>query len=80
MKLEIQNHAIKIPIDNSYIKFNNNKINSLQIGLYDTAKNYGIPHKVVQRLSQLNLKMSNRRHIKKRSQRFSFQIKLVVYV
>jgi hypothetical protein len=30
MKLELQNYSIIIPIENSYIKFNNNKENSLQ--------------------------------------------------
>jgi hypothetical protein len=36
MKLGFQNYAVNITIDNSYIKFNNNKINSLQT--YDTTK------------------------------------------
>jgi hypothetical protein len=35
MKLGLQNYAVIISIDNSFIKFNNNKINSLQI--YDIA-------------------------------------------
>jgi hypothetical protein len=63
MKLGLQNYAIIIPTDNSYSKFNNNMINSLQI--YDIAQNYRILHKVVQRLSQHNPKMSKDRHIKK---------------
>jgi hypothetical protein len=53
MKPELQNYAVIIPVDNSYIKFKNKKINSLQI--YDTAQNYTILHKVVQSLSQHNL-------------------------
>jgi hypothetical protein len=43
----LQNYAIIISTDNSHIKFNNNKINSLQT--YDTAQNYRIVHKAVQR-------------------------------
>jgi predicted component of viral defense system (DUF524 family) len=31
MKLGLQNYAIIIPTDKSYVKFNNNKINSSQI-------------------------------------------------
>jgi hypothetical protein len=46
---------------------NNNKINSLQI--YDTAQNYGILHKVVQRLSKHNLIIWKYRHIKNLNQR-----------
>jgi tRNA C32,U32 (ribose-2'-O)-methylase TrmJ len=67
MKLELQNYAVFIPTDNSYIKFNNSKISSLQT--YDTAQNYRILHKAVQRFSQHNLKMSNHRHIQKLRQR-----------
>jgi hypothetical protein len=40
-----------------------NRINSLQIR--DTAHNYRILHKVVQRLSQHNLIISKYRHIQK---------------
>jgi hypothetical protein len=53
MKLVIQNYAVIIPTDISYIKFNNNKINSLQT--YGIAQNYRILHKAVQRLSQHNV-------------------------
>jgi tRNA C32,U32 (ribose-2'-O)-methylase TrmJ len=67
MKLGLQNYAITIPIDKSYVKFNNNKINSLQI--YEISQNYRILHQVVQRLSQHNLKISNHRHIQKLRQR-----------
>jgi hypothetical protein len=49
MKQGLQNYAIIIPNDNSYIRFNNNKINSLQT--YDIAQNYRILHKAVWRLS-----------------------------
>jgi hypothetical protein len=62
MKLGLLNYAV-IPINNSYIKFNNNKINSLLT--YDIAQNDRILHKVVQLLSQHNLKMSNHSHIQK---------------
>jgi hypothetical protein len=48
MKWGLQNYAIITPIQNSYIKFNNNMLNSLQI--YGTAQSYRIVHKVVQRL------------------------------
>jgi hypothetical protein len=54
MKLVLHNYSVFIPSDNSYIKFNNNKINSLQA--YDNAQNFRILHKVVQRLSQRNLR------------------------
>jgi hypothetical protein len=50
----------------SYIKFNNKKINSLQI--YDTAQSYRILHKKV-RLYQHNLKISKYCHIQKLHQR-----------
>jgi hypothetical protein len=50
MKLGLQNYAVFTPIKYSNIKFNKNKINSLQI--YDIAQNYKIIHKVVQCLSQ----------------------------
>jgi hypothetical protein len=66
MKFEFQNYVATIPIKNSYIEFNNN-VNSLQI--YNIAQNYGILHKVVQRLSQHNLKISNHCHIQKVRQR-----------
>jgi hypothetical protein len=61
------NYVFIIPNDKSYVIFNNNKIYSLQT--YDTEQNYRILHKVVQRLSQHNLKMSNHRHIEKLRQR-----------
>jgi hypothetical protein len=54
--------VIIIPTENSCIKFNNN-INNLQ--RYGIAQNYRILHKVVQRLSQHNLRISNQRHIHK---------------
>jgi hypothetical protein len=63
MKLGLQNYAVIIPVDNSYIKFNNNNINSLQT--YYIAQNYRILHKVVQCWCQHKLKMSNHRHIQK---------------
>jgi hypothetical protein len=67
MKLGFHNYAVVIPTKNIDIKFNNRKINSLQI--YDIAQNYRILHKVVQRLSQHHLKMSNHRHIQNLRQR-----------
>jgi hypothetical protein len=66
MKAGLQNHAV-ITTENNCIKFNNKKINSLQI--YDTAQNYIILHKVVQRLAQHNLKIFKYRHIQKDGQR-----------
>jgi hypothetical protein len=60
--------------DNSYIKYNNNNINSLQI--YDTTQNYGILHEVVQRFSQHNFKISNHRHSQKLHKK-KIEIKLV---
>jgi hypothetical protein len=44
MKLAVQNYAVNIPTENSYIKFDK-KIDSLQ--RYDIAQNYRILHKVV---------------------------------
>jgi hypothetical protein len=67
MKLGLQNNTIIIAINNSYIKCNNDKINSLQTN--GIAQNYRILHKVVQCLSQYNLKMSNHGQIKKIRQR-----------
>jgi hypothetical protein len=57
MKLGLQNYTVIIPTDKSYIKFNNNKLNSLQT--YDIAQSYRILYKEVQLFSQRNLKMSN---------------------
>jgi hypothetical protein len=45
MKLGLQYYAVIIPNVNSYIKFNNNKTNSLQT--HDIAQNYRILHKEV---------------------------------
>jgi hypothetical protein len=67
MKLGLQNYAVGIPTDNTCIRFNNNKTNSLQTR--DSAQNYRIIHTAVQCLSQHNLKMSNHRHIQNLSQR-----------
>jgi hypothetical protein len=53
MKLEPQNYAVIVPTVKSYIKFNNNKINSLQRSGF--AQNYRILHKLVQRLSKHKL-------------------------
>jgi hypothetical protein len=63
MKLRLQNCVIIIPTVNNYIKFNNNKINSLQ--MCDTTQNYRILYKVVQYLSQHNLTILNHHHIQK---------------
>jgi hypothetical protein len=46
MKLGLQIYAIIIPTQNSCIRFNTNKINSLQ--KYNNAQNYRILHKEVQ--------------------------------
>jgi hypothetical protein len=51
MKLGLQNYAVIIPVGNSYIKFNNNKIKSLQT--YDITQNYRILHKAVQRFRNI---------------------------
>jgi ssDNA-specific exonuclease RecJ len=67
MKLGLQNYTVNVPIDNIYIKFNNNNLNSLQT--YGIAQNYRNLHKVVQRFLQHNLKMWNHRHIQKLRQR-----------
>jgi hypothetical protein len=48
-----------------------NKINSLQ--RYGIAQNYRILHKVVQRLPQHNLNISNYRYIQKPRQRNLFK-------
>jgi hypothetical protein len=46
MKRGLQSYAVIVPSENSYIRFNNNKINSLQT--YDIAQTYRILHEVVQ--------------------------------
>jgi riboflavin transporter FmnP len=66
MKLVFQNVFI-IPIYNSCIKFNINKINSVQT--YNTVQHFRILPKAVQRLSQHNLKVSNHHHIQNLRQR-----------
>jgi hypothetical protein len=68
MALGLQNYAVIIPKENSYVKFNNHKINSLQIALYDFAQNYRIIHNVVQLLFRLNLRIWKRHHIQKLNQ------------
>jgi hypothetical protein len=67
MKLGLQNYAAIITIDDSYIKFNNNKLNGLQ--MCSIAKYYRILHRVVQLVSQHNLKISKHRHIQNLHQR-----------
>jgi hypothetical protein len=52
-----------MPIESNCIKFNNSEINSLQ--RYGIANSWWIIRRVVQRLSQHNLKISNHRHIQK---------------
>jgi hypothetical protein len=59
MKLRLQNYAVITGIENSYIKYKKNK--------YFT--DYWILRKVVQRLSQQNIKISNHCHIQKLRQR-----------
>jgi hypothetical protein len=59
----LQNYAIITQTENSCIKCNSNKINSLQ--RYDTAQNYRILHQAVQHFSQHNHKISNHHHIQK---------------
>jgi hypothetical protein len=61
--LGLQHYAIIIPVENSYIKFKNNKINSLQRN--DIPQNYWILQKVVKCFSQHNLKISKHRHVQK---------------
>jgi hypothetical protein len=63
MNLGLLNYTIIIPIDNSYIKFNNNRINNLQT--YVILQIYRILEEVVEHLFQHNLKMLNHRHIQK---------------
>jgi hypothetical protein len=74
MCLERQNYAIIIPNENSCIKFDSNKIDSLQ--RYDTTQNFRILHRVVQRLSHHKLKILYHRHIQKLRQ-VVIHIKLV---
>jgi hypothetical protein len=61
MKLGLQNYAAIILIENSCIKFNNNKLNSLQT--YDIAQKYRTLKGVVQCLSKYNPNISHHRHI-----------------
>jgi hypothetical protein len=67
-----------MPIENNCIKFNNNKINSLQ--RCDFVQNYRILQKVVQRLFQHNRKTSNHHHIQELRQRNSDSNKTCMYV
>jgi hypothetical protein len=67
MKRGLHSYAVIVPTENSYIRFNNNKINSLQT--YDIAQTYRILREVVQGFPQLNIKISNHRHIQKLRQR-----------
>jgi aspartate/glutamate racemase len=62
MKLWFRNYTVIIPTENKIYHINN-KVNSLQT--FDIAQNYRILHKVVQRLSQHNLSISNHHHIQK---------------
>jgi hypothetical protein len=55
MKLGLQNYALIIPTKNKCMKFKNDEISTLQ--MYGTAQNYRILHKVIQLLSQHNLKI-----------------------
>jgi hypothetical protein len=45
MKQRLQKYASIIPMENSCIRLNSNRVNSLQ--MYDIAQNYRILHKVV---------------------------------
>jgi hypothetical protein len=60
MKLRLQNYVVIMLNEKCCIKYNK-KSSSLQS--YDTAQNYNILHRVVQRLSQHNLKISHHCHI-----------------
>jgi hypothetical protein len=60
MKLRLQNYAVIMLNEKCCIKYIN-KSSSLQN--YDSVQNYKILHRVVQRLSQHNLKISHRCHI-----------------
>jgi hypothetical protein len=51
MQLGLRNYAFIMPIEISCIKFNNNEINTLP--RYDTAQNYRILHKVVERFPNI---------------------------
>jgi hypothetical protein len=61
MRLELQNYTVVNANEDICMKFNNNKINSLQRN--DIAQDYIIVYKVGQHLSQHNLRISNRLHI-----------------
>jgi hypothetical protein len=67
MKLRLQNYAVIMVIENRCIKFNNNRINTVQ--RYDIAQSLRFLHRMVQRLPQYNLTISNHRHIKQHCQR-----------
>jgi hypothetical protein len=67
MILRLQNYDDVIRNENSCIKFINNKINNFKT--CDIAQNYRSQQRVVQLLSQHNLKISNHRHIQKLRQR-----------
>jgi aminopeptidase-like protein len=61
IKSGIQNYDVIMPNEISCITFNNNSLNSSR--RYVTAKHYSILHRVVERLSQHNLKTSHLRHV-----------------
>jgi hypothetical protein len=63
MELGLKNFAVILPIEKSRIRFNKNKLNRF------IAENCTIPHGVVQRLFQQNVKISHHRHIQKLCQR-----------
>jgi hypothetical protein len=67
MKSGLWNSALAKPIKKSCIKFNNNKLNNLQ--RYNIAQKYRILYRLVQLLSQPNLRIPYQSHIKKLRQR-----------
>jgi hypothetical protein len=57
----LQNYAFNMPNAKESIKFNNNKLISLQ--MYDTTQSYRTIHRVVKRLSKHILNISHHRRI-----------------
>jgi hypothetical protein len=62
MKLGLRNYTVIMSNEKSCIKFNNNRLNSLQS--YDIAQNYTVLHRMIQRLFQHKLKILHHRHTK----------------
>jgi hypothetical protein len=67
MELGLQSYGVMMPVENICIKLNAINLNRLQ--RCAITRNYKILHRVVQTLSQHNIKLKHHCHIQKLSQR-----------